>query len=98
MRIAVVTLFPLMIRDALAHGVVGRALERGVNVVVGTTGDPATPFAWARSVARQLPHGNLITFEGDDHVAYFYSECVRDAVQTYFVEKVPPKPGLVCTD
>jgi tRNA (guanine37-N1)-methyltransferase len=30
MRIAVVTLFPLMIRDALAHGVVGRALDRGV--------------------------------------------------------------------
>ena len=30
MRIAVVTLFPLMIRDALAHGVLGRALERGV--------------------------------------------------------------------
>jgi tRNA (guanine37-N1)-methyltransferase len=30
MRIAVVTLFPMMIRGALAHGVVGRALERGV--------------------------------------------------------------------
>jgi tRNA (guanine37-N1)-methyltransferase len=30
MRIAVVTLFPLMIREALAHGVVGRAAERGV--------------------------------------------------------------------
>jgi tRNA (guanine37-N1)-methyltransferase len=30
MRIAVVTLFPVMIREALAHGVVGRALERGV--------------------------------------------------------------------
>jgi tRNA (guanine37-N1)-methyltransferase len=30
MRIAVVTLFPPMIRDALSHGVVGRALERGV--------------------------------------------------------------------
>jgi tRNA (guanine37-N1)-methyltransferase len=30
MRIAVVTLFPLMIREALAHGVVGRAVERGV--------------------------------------------------------------------
>jgi len=28
MRIAVVSLFPRMIRDALAHGVVGRALER----------------------------------------------------------------------
>jgi tRNA (guanine37-N1)-methyltransferase len=30
MRIAVVTLFPAMIREALAHGVVGRALERGI--------------------------------------------------------------------
>jgi tRNA (guanine37-N1)-methyltransferase len=30
MRIAVVSLFPLMLRDALRHGVVGRALERGV--------------------------------------------------------------------
>ena len=30
MRIAVVSLFPLMLRDALAHGVLGRALERGV--------------------------------------------------------------------
>jgi len=30
MRIAVVTLFPVMIREALEHGVVGRALQRGV--------------------------------------------------------------------
>jgi tRNA (guanine37-N1)-methyltransferase len=30
MRIAVVSLFPLMLRDALAHGVLGRAVERGL--------------------------------------------------------------------
>jgi tRNA (guanine37-N1)-methyltransferase len=30
MRIAVVTLFPVMIREALAHGVLGRAAQRGV--------------------------------------------------------------------
>src|ERR1700735_4026694 len=30
MRIAVVTLFPAMIREALAHGVVGRGVERGI--------------------------------------------------------------------
>lgn len=30
MRIAVVTLFPVMIREALAHGVVGRAAQRGL--------------------------------------------------------------------
>jgi len=30
MRIAVVSLFPDMLRDALRHGVIGRALERGL--------------------------------------------------------------------
>ena len=30
MRIAVVTLFPVMIREALTHGVIGRAMERGI--------------------------------------------------------------------
>jgi tRNA (guanine37-N1)-methyltransferase len=33
MRISVVTLFPAMIREALAHGVVGRAVERGILAV-----------------------------------------------------------------
>jgi tRNA (guanine37-N1)-methyltransferase len=30
MRIAVVSLFPVMLRDALMHGVLGRAIERGL--------------------------------------------------------------------
>jgi tRNA (guanine37-N1)-methyltransferase len=30
MRIAVVSLFPLMVREAMTHGVLGRALERGL--------------------------------------------------------------------
>ena len=30
MRIAVVSLFPTMIREALAHGVIGRAMQRGI--------------------------------------------------------------------
>ncbi len=30
MRIAVVSLFPVMLREALVHGVLGRAIERGV--------------------------------------------------------------------
>jgi tRNA (guanine37-N1)-methyltransferase len=34
MRIAVVSLFPIMLREALSHGVLGRALERGVLEIV----------------------------------------------------------------
>ena len=45
-------------------------------LVVGTTNDPATPYAWAVNVAKELDHGVLLTHDGDDHVAYFHSACV----------------------
>lgn len=67
-------------------------------VVVGTTGDPATPYPWAVSLAHELQHGVLVTRDGIDHVAYFYSPCVRDVVQSYFVGLTPPAPGTVCAN
>jgi pimeloyl-ACP methyl ester carboxylesterase len=66
-------------------------------LVVGTTNDPATPYAWAVSVAKELDRGVLLTHDGDDHVAYFYSACVRADVQTYLVSGQTPPPGTVCT-
>ncbi len=66
-------------------------------LVVGTTNDPATPYAWAVSVAHELNRGVLLTRDGDDHVAYFYSPCVRDDVQSYLVSGATPGAGAVCT-
>jgi hypothetical protein len=66
-------------------------------LVVGTTGDPATPYAWAVSVAHELSRGVLLTRDGDDHVAYFYSACVRDDVESYLVNGTTPPTGTVCT-
>jgi pimeloyl-ACP methyl ester carboxylesterase len=66
-------------------------------LVVGTTHDPATPYAWAVSLAQQFPHGVLLTRDGSDHVSYFYSACVRSYVQTYLVGGGAPPPGTVCT-
>jgi pimeloyl-ACP methyl ester carboxylesterase len=66
-------------------------------LVVGTTNDPATPYAWAVSVAHELSRGVLLTRDGDDHVAYFYSACVRDDVQSYLVGGVTPPTGTTCT-
>jgi hypothetical protein len=66
-------------------------------LVVGTTNDPATPYAWAVNVAHELSHGVLLTRDGDDHVAYFYSPCLRDYVQAYLVSGVTPAPGTTCT-
>ena len=65
-------------------------------LVVGTTNDPATPYAWAVSVAKELDRGVLLTHDGDQHVAYFYSACVRADVQTYLVSGQTPPPGTTC--
>ncbi|HEY3843070.1 MAG TPA: alpha/beta hydrolase [Acidimicrobiales bacterium] len=66
-------------------------------LVVGTTQDPATPYAWAVNVAGELSHGVLLTRNGADHVAYFYSACVRTYVQSYFLTGATPPAGSVCS-
>lgn len=66
-------------------------------LVVGTTGDPATPYAWSQGLARGLMSGVLLTFEGDGHTAYGKgSTCVDDAVNSYLIELRTPSPGTVC--
>jgi len=67
-------------------------------LVVGTTGDPATPYQWAVNVSHQLASASLLTVEGDDHVAYFYSGCVRDDVQSYLVSGATPPAGATCSE
>jgi len=67
-------------------------------LVVGTTGDPATPYQWAVDVSHQLDRSSLLTVQGDDHVAYFYSGCVRADVQSYFVSGVTPPAGATCSE
>jgi hypothetical protein len=74
-----------------------RAVGSPPILVVGTTNDPATPYAWAVSLAHELSQGVLLTRDGSDHVAYFYSACVRAYVQTYLVGGGAPPPGSVCT-
>jgi hypothetical protein len=66
--------------------------------VTGTTGDPATPYQWAVNLAHELQHGVLVTWQGENHVAYFYSACVRAIDQAYLVSGTLPAAGTVCTD
>lgn len=65
-------------------------------LVVGTTHDPATPFAWAQSLAGQLTSGVLVTREGTGHVGVLGSGCVRTIVGDYLVTGTPPAPGTAC--
>ena len=66
-------------------------------LVVGTTGDPATPYAWSKSLAEQLDSGRLLTWEGNGHTAYGGdASCVNDAVDAYLISGTMPKEGLTC--
>ena len=65
-------------------------------VVVGSTGDPATPYAWAVALAKQLESGVLVTRQGDGHTGYEFSACVKAAVDTYLLDLTAPKAGLTC--
>jgi len=67
-------------------------------LVVGATKDPATPYVWAQRLAAELQHGELVTWQGENHVAYYYSGCVRAIDQAYFVAGTLPAPGTVCTN
>jgi hypothetical protein len=66
-------------------------------VIVGTTGDPATPFAWAQSLNRQLAGSVLITHQGEGHTGYRDSACVRQKVDAYFINLTLPAAGTTCT-
>lgn len=66
-------------------------------VVIGTTRDPATPYAWSRALASQLPTATLVTFVGDGHTAYGAdSPCLQQAIDDYFIEGTTPPAGLRC--
>ncbi|WP_404961238.1 alpha/beta hydrolase [Streptomyces sp. 147326] len=66
-------------------------------LVVGTTGDPATPYEWSKNLAGQLPGGMLLTFRGPGHTAYGRgSACVTAAVDAYLLDLKPVPDGTTC--
>ncbi|HEY5875319.1 MAG TPA: alpha/beta hydrolase, partial [Ilumatobacteraceae bacterium] len=69
----------------------------GPIVVVGTTGDAATPLESSRAMADALEEGTLVIVEADQHTGYGVNECVVDAVDDYLIDLTVPEPGLVCS-
>ena len=67
-------------------------------LVVGTTGDPATPYSQAVHVAEKvLQNAQLITWHGDGHTAYGRSnDCVSNAVDDYFIKSIVPSHDPQC--
>jgi len=68
-------------------------------LVVGTTGDPATPYAWSERMADLLESGHLLTFVGEGHTGVGgKSACIDDAAITFLVSGTLPPEGTRCND
>ncbi|HEY9367300.1 alpha/beta hydrolase [Streptomyces sp.] len=68
-------------------------------VVVGTTGDPATPYEGAKAMVEALGEGVGVemTYEGEGHGAYTGgSACVKAAIDAYLLNGRVPAAGTVC--
>jgi pimeloyl-ACP methyl ester carboxylesterase len=66
-------------------------------LVVGTTNDPATPYAQAVSLSKQLSSGVLITYEGEGHTIYAQGvTCVDSTVDAYFLKGTVPSADPMC--
>ncbi|MFZ4515703.1 MAG: alpha/beta fold hydrolase [Acidimicrobiia bacterium] len=66
-------------------------------LVLGSTGDPATPLAWGEALAQQLASAVLITAPGEQHTVYRQgSRCVDDRVNRYLLSGAVPDATLRC--
>ncbi len=68
-------------------------------VLIGTTGDPATPYEGTRKMAQALGKGVGIevTYRGEGHGAYNGgNKCVQAAVDGYLLRGKVPAAGTVC--
>jgi pimeloyl-ACP methyl ester carboxylesterase len=74
----------------------GAAVGAPPIVVVGTTGDPATPYENTAQLAGMLGTGHVLTWEGEGHTAYPSTPCIVTAVDSYLIDLTVPKQGLRC--
>ncbi|MEB2526579.1 alpha/beta hydrolase [Kocuria rosea] len=73
------------------------AAGAGPILVVGGTGDPATPYAWSQALAAQLEGGHLLTRVGEGHGSYASgNRCIDETVTAHLLEGVLPAEERIC--
>ncbi len=68
----------------------------GPILVVGTTGDPATPLSSSENMTKALERGVLLVVEADQHTGYSVNDCSQKAVDNYLITQKPPAVGTRC--
>ncbi|MFH8382735.1 alpha/beta hydrolase [Kitasatospora sp. NPDC018058] len=67
-------------------------------LVIGTTSDPATPYAAAESLAKGFAKATLLTRVGEGHGAFGKGNtCIDRALEAYLTEGTMPTEGTRCS-
>lgn len=65
--------------------------------MIGTTGDPATPYAAAQALAKGFAHATLLTRQGEGHAAFGSGNtCISQAMDAYLTDGTEPATGTSC--
>ncbi|MFM7253475.1 MAG: alpha/beta hydrolase [Ilumatobacteraceae bacterium] len=69
-------------------------------LVIGTTGDPATPLSSTRAMADALFDGRLVVVEADQHTGYGVNQCSIDVVDRDLLDQLGGAPAdeTECSD
>jgi pimeloyl-ACP methyl ester carboxylesterase len=78
--------------------VIGPAEGAPSILVLGNTGDPATPYEWSVELADSLASGVLYTVEAEGHTAYLSIPCAESVVNSYLIDLEVPAVGASCSD
>jgi pimeloyl-ACP methyl ester carboxylesterase len=66
-------------------------------LLIGTTADPATPYAGAQDMQQRIADSALLTVEDTRHGGYATgNDCVDKIVDTYLISGTVPPPGARC--
>lgn len=66
-------------------------------LLVGTRGDPATPYRWTEETAERLGSAAVVLDnKGDGHTGYAGSKCVREKVDGFLLYGEMPRNGSSC--
>lgn len=82
--------------DSIDPIAIGPADGAAPILVIGTTGDPATPYQWSVEMAAVLSSGVLYTVEAEGHTAFLSVPCVDDVVIDYLVDLELPDENAGC--
>jgi pimeloyl-ACP methyl ester carboxylesterase len=69
----------------------------GPVLILNTTGDPATPLAWAQSLHRQIRGSSLVIAPGPGHLASSQNTCAEKILVAFLLDGTPPpQPISTC--